>query len=292
MKTIYKILTVIVSSVLISIFGWNLVIMIGNIPPYDDWAGNHEDDLKKIPHVSEFYRHYERDYDLIIHPESGRFYQLGFQALKDDQRAFLRVTFFNGQPHSVSYSCDEGEKHTSLLRIKNAKVSQIVDCFGDNSKDELNFSKLIRNEENQYCNFTNNVQRDQCYLLEDVVFGNARKSWTIYPGGAGWQIPKNSTLEPIYKEIHIGMSSLNFTAMLDDKIFVDKCELNGGVWNYTYHDCEGLWEICRDVDGITVSENITPPCIDAGIVVDNPFTIKACRGAETIRVSCVFEYEN
>jgi len=131
MKSRYKILWIITMIVLGSIFVWLLVDIIGNIPPYDDWAGNHEEDLKKIPQVSEFYRHYDKDFDILIYPESGRFYQLGFQALKDDQRSFLTVTFFNGQPYSVSYSCDEGEKYTSLLRIKNAETFQIVDCFGD-----------------------------------------------------------------------------------------------------------------------------------------------------------------
>ncbi len=114
----------------------------------------------------------------------------------------------------------------------------------------------------------------------DIVFGNARKSWTVYPGGAGFIPPENSTLIRIYKEVTIDIPPLNFTAMLDDKIFVDRCESNGGTWNYSYHDCEGIWEICQDVGGIVIQRNITPPC--TGICLDKAL----------YRMSCVFEYEN
>ena len=155
----------------------------------------------------------------------------------------------------------------------------------------LIFFKLIRTN-NQYCNYANEDQHDQCYSLEEVVFGDARKDWTVYPGGIGWIPPDESELTRIYKEVEIGMPSLNFTSMLDDKIFVNKCESNGGVWNYTYHDCEGLWQICGEIGGIYVNEDITPPCTDTGIIDDDPLTVNVCRGAGLIRVSCVFEYEN
>ena len=151
---------------------------------------------------------------------------------------------------------------------------------------------MTRNKENQYCISTNEDQHNQCYSLEEIVFGNARKSWTVYPGGAGWIPPNNSTLVRIYNEVGFGVPSLNFTAMLDDKIFVNKCESNGGVWNYTHHDCETLWQVCRDVGGMMIQEDITTPCTDIGIIDDDPLTIKVCRGAGIIRVSCVFEYEN
>ncbi|MDH3203678.1 MAG: hypothetical protein OEL81_03235 [Nitrosopumilus sp.] len=165
-------------------------------------------------------------------------------------------------------------------------------CIDDeSSKDELNFSKLIRNDENHYCVSINEESSGQCYSLEEIVFGNARKDWTVYPGGAGWMPPDNSTLTRIYNEVEFGVPSLNFTAMLNDKLFVDKCESNGGVWNYTYHDCEALWQVCTDVGGIIVEEDVTPPCTDTGII-DDPLKVKVCRGAELLRVSCVFEYEN
>ena len=166
-------------------------------------------------------------------------------------------------------------------------------CIDDEStKNESNFSKLIRNDENHYCVSINEESSDQCYSLEDIVFGTTRKDWTIYPGGSGLIPPNNSTLTRIYNEVEIGIRPLNFTAMLDDKIFVDKCESNGGVWNYTHHDCEALWQICIDVDGIIVEEDIAPPCTDTGIIDDDPFTLKVCHGAELLRVSCVFEYED
>ena len=160
------------------------------------------------------------------------------------------------------------------------------------STDDWNYLKLVRNNDDLYCNAANDESSDQCHHLEEVVFGNARKDWTVYPGGAGLMPPDNSTLVRIYNEVGFGVPSLNFTAMLNDGIFVEKCKSNGGVWNYTHHDCEALWQVCRDVRGMVVEEGITPPCIDTGIIDDDPLTIKVCHDAEFIRVSCVFEYQN
>jgi hypothetical protein len=70
--------------------------------------------------------------------------------------------------------------------------------------------------------------------------------------------------------------------MLDDKIFVNKCESNGGIWNYTYHDCEGLIQACNDIGGIYLNDDVTPIC--------NP--LDGCDASGLVRVSCVFEYEN
>ena len=82
--------------------------------------------------------------------------------------------------------------------------------------------------------------------------------------------------------------------MLDDKIFVNRCESNNGVWSYTNHDCEGLWDVCREIGGINIQEDITTPCTGTEIINDDegPLEIKICRGAAVIRASCVFEYEN
>ena len=234
-----------------------------------------------------------KNYKVSIIVAVGFVAALGFFVVGFDQGHILSIIYGNqafpelyihelthDMRHAVGFGCNE--ICPDLQEI-------IADEY---SKDKFNFSKLIRNEENQYCASTNEEQSDYCYSLEDIVFGNARKSWTVYPGGAGWQIPRTSTLEPIYKEVNIGMRSLNFTAMLDDKIFVNKCESNGGVWNYTYHDCEGLWNVCSEIGGINIQEDITPPCTDTGILDDDLLTIKVCRGPTTIRVSCVFENEN
>lgn len=124
-----------------------------------------------------------------------------------------------------------------------------------------------------------------CFLLTDIVFGHANKKkeqgWRLYPGGAGWLPPENSTLTPVYKEVDFGVPPLDFEAMLDDKIFVDKCESNGGVWNYTYHDCEGIWEICEDVGGIRINRDVSKPCTEG-----------VCLDRKVYRITCVFEYEN
>ena len=92
MKTSHKILLVFTTIVLISMFAWIMVDVIGNISPCDDWAGNHVDDLKEIPHVEAFYNHYGDD--VLIWEESGRFYQLGFQATTDEKYSQLIVIFF------------------------------------------------------------------------------------------------------------------------------------------------------------------------------------------------------
>ena len=115
--------------VLVSIFAWVVVDIIGGIPPYDDWPGNHVDDLKKIPHVAAFYNHYGDE--ILIWKESGMFYQLGFQATTDEKYSQLIVTFFGGNPYSVTYSCTQHAKgnYERILRITNAEPSEIVDCF-------------------------------------------------------------------------------------------------------------------------------------------------------------------
>ena len=113
--------------------------------------------------------------------------------------------------------------------------------------------------------------------LTDIVFD---QHWIVYPGGAGPMPPTNSTLFKIYKEVTFGVSPLDLEAMLNDKIFVDKCELYGGVWDYTFSYCqlhEGI--ICEEIGGIAVMVDITPEC--TSICFD--------RGAFSTN-SCVFKY--
>jgi hypothetical protein len=149
---------------------------------------------------------------------------------------------------------------------------------------DWNSIKLIRNDNGMYCNSTNEQLSDQCYSLEEIVFRNGFKKygWKIYPGG-GIILPENSTLTPIFKTVEpLGFRQIDLNAMLDDKIFVNKCESNGGIWNYTYHDCEGLIQACNDIGGIYLNDDVTPIC--------NP--LDGCDASGLVRVSCVFEYEN
>lgn len=152
------------------------------------------------------------------------------------------------------------------------------------STENWNSLRLVLND-SLYCSSANEEPSDHCYSLEEIVFGNGFKrakhhGWKVYPGGAGWTLPENFTLTPIYKNVEFGIPPLDLEAMLDDKIFVNKCGSNGGVWNYTYHDCEGLGLECKDVGGIhtamSISTCTTDICLDRGIY----------------RTTCVFEYEN
>jgi hypothetical protein len=151
------------------------------------------------------------------------------------------------------------------------------------STDDWNSMKLVRNDDDLYCN-SNEELSDQCYALDEIVFGESKKrsenGWRIYPGGAGWIIPKNSTLEFIYNDAEFGMPSFNLEAMLNDKIFVNKCESNSGIWNHAYHDCENLGLECEDIGGIKITSHISESC--TGVCLDR----------SVYRVSCVFEYEN
>lgn len=76
-----------------------------------------------------FYNHYGDD--VLIWEESGRFYQLGFQATADEKYSQLIVTFFGGNPYSVTYSCTayDEKRYESILRITGAKPSEITNCF-------------------------------------------------------------------------------------------------------------------------------------------------------------------
>ena len=129
MKILYKALVTFAIIISISLFAWVVVNMIGDIPPYDDWPGNHVEELKKIPHVEAFYNNYGDD--VLIWKESGIFYQLGFQATADEKYSQLVVTFFGGNPFSATYSCTahtEGN-YEGIIRITYAKSSEITNCF-------------------------------------------------------------------------------------------------------------------------------------------------------------------
>lgn len=146
---------------------------------------------------------------------------------------YVLVIKYNGSPACVTES-------TKTKLIERGWADSKIQL--SNSTTDWGSMKLVYNDDGLYCNTVNKGSFDHCYSLEAVVFGNARRDgWTVYPGGAGWMPPDNSELTRIYKEVEFGMRPLNFTAMLDDKIFVNKCESNGGTWNYTHHDCEGLW---------------------------------------------------
>jgi len=162
------------------------------------------------------------------------------------------------------------------------------------STEDWNSVRLVRNsDDGLYCS-PNVESSDHCYSLEEIVFGNGHKrsnqGWKVY-SGAGIILPDNTTLTPVYKNSTLGLPQIDLNAMLDDKIFVDKCKSHGGTWNYERHDCEGLMEICNDIGGIYLNEDVTPPCTDTGIIDEDPLKVKVCRGAALIRISCVFEYE-
>jgi len=152
------------------------------------------------------------------------------------------------------------------------------------STEDWNSLRLIRSDDGLYCS-PNEESPDHCYSLEEIVFGNGYKrsehGWKVYPG-AGITLPENSRLMPIYKNSALGLPQIDLNAMLDDKIFADKCESNGGTWNYNYHDCEGLMQVCNAIGGIYLNEDVTPLC--------DP--LNGCNASGLIRVSCVFEYEN
>jgi len=128
------------------------------------------------------------------------------------------------------------------------------------------------------------LQHDDEQRLVEIVFGDSKKrgehGWINYPGGAGPTPPQNFTVSRIYKEVTFGIAPLDFIAMLDDKIFVDKCESYGGVWDYTYHDCVDLPVDCSDVNGVGISTVIPRSC-----------TV-VCFDVKVYRISCVFPYEN
>jgi hypothetical protein len=198
------------------------------------------------------------------------------------KESFSLMTKYDGSPACVTES-------TRQKLIERGWIDDVSKTLWNDAHD-WNSMGLVRNDDGLYCN-SNEELSDQCYFLEQIVFGNARKNWKVLPG-AGIILPDNSKLTPIYKTSTLGLSQIDLNAMLDDKIFVNKCESNGGVWNYTRHDCEVLWNVCNDIGGIIIQEDVTPPCTDTGIIDDDPLTIKVCRGAGIIRASCVFEYEN
>jgi len=141
----------------------------------------------------------------------------------------------------------------------------------------LSFQNGTHYIDNNTCVWKLALTEEQLHDQIDIVFGGV--DWPVYPGG-GLTPPENFTLTTIYEDNSFGLPHLDLEAMLDDKIFVDRCESNNGTWNYSYHDCEGIFETCQDVGGIQISRNITTPC--TGICLDRT----------VYRLSCVFEYEN
>ena len=120
--------------------------------------------------------------------------------------------------------------------------------------------------------------------LTDIVFNSHKLfelGWMVYPGGAGYMPPTNSTLSLMYKDVDFGVPPLDFEKMLDDKIFVDKCESNNGIWNYTYHDCHiDYYVSCEDIGGIFIGRSISD-CTGNGVCLDRSIYLN----------TCVFEYD-
>lgn len=77
------------------------------------------------------------------------------------------------------------------------------------STSDWNAMKLVRNNDDLYCNSASEESSDQCYSLEEIVFGNERKNWKVLPG-AGIILPENSTLTPIYKTSTLGLTQIDF----------------------------------------------------------------------------------
>jgi len=288
MKTRLLIIAIIIAVIMI-------LVLTVKIKPFDDYPGNHIEELKQIPEVNMFYEKYG-DYGVSVFPDGAYSYQVGFQSgTSEDQWIMLKLNYRFGFLSNVLIHCTpEGIQSQYTVRDNVLEYLLEKNCFDVESEqtesetkklwkstDDWNSLGLIRNDDSLYCSSASEESSDHCYSIEEIVFGNARKGWTVYPGGAGWMPPQNSTLVRIYKEVTIGIPPLNFTAMLDDKIFVNKCESNGGVWDYTYHDCGELWQVCGDVGGIMIQERITTPC-----------TSGVCLDRVAYRISCVFEYEN
>ena len=199
------------------------------------------------------------------------------------------------QKHDETSACVTPETKEKLVKRGWTNLENTLETENLwKSTEEWNSLRLVRNsDDGLYCS-SNEELSDHCYSLEEIVFGNGHKrsnqGWKVYPG-AGKILPDNTTLTPVYKNSTLGLPQIDLNAMLDDKTFVDRCQSHGGTWNHSRHDCEGLMQVCNDIGGIYLNEDVTPPCTDTGIIDEDPLKVKVCRGAALIRVSCVFEYE-
>ena len=127
-KSILIIVIVIIGSLFITYLTFD---SLASVKPYEDWPGNHEDDLKIIPQVKSFYEIYENEYEISIYQDGVLTYQIGIQAIKDAQRSNLKINYFNGNPTSVSYSCfiDDKEIPSVVFDAKYVESEEIINCF-------------------------------------------------------------------------------------------------------------------------------------------------------------------
>ena len=208
-----------------------------------------------------------------------------------DLRKKIQQLHQNHPPSSYAVNLDHQTREIIVIVENeqfNTGIEEIISQYPDDIpivffNDKIGFDEFSEPDvtcQDEYVKINN-----KCVELTEFVFGDADKKketgWKLYPGGAGWILPENSTLTPIYKEVDFGMAPLDLEAMRDDKIFVNKCETNGGIWNYTDHDCEGILEICKDIGGILISTDVSKPCTD-----------EICLDRKVYRISCVFPYEN
>ncbi len=75
------------------------------IKPYDDYPGNHAEELKQIPEVNMFYEKYG-NYGISVFSDGAFNYQIGFQSgLSQDQWIMLKVTYQLGIPSNIFVHC-------------------------------------------------------------------------------------------------------------------------------------------------------------------------------------------
>ncbi len=129
MKTRFLIIIAIVFVIVILVF-------TVRIKPYDDWPGNHVEELKQIPEVNMFYEKYGH-YGVLVFPDGAYSYQIGFQSgLSEDQWVVLKITYQFGIPSNIFLHCTpNGIQSQYTVRENVLSYLSEKDCFVDEYYD-------------------------------------------------------------------------------------------------------------------------------------------------------------
>ena len=98
--------------------------------PFDDYPGNHVEDLKQIPEVAMLYEKYGQ-YGISVFPDGVYTYQIGFQSgTSQEQWIMLKINYWFGFPSNIFVHCTpQGIQSQYTVRENVLEYLSQENCF-------------------------------------------------------------------------------------------------------------------------------------------------------------------
>ena len=106
--------------------------------PFDDYPGNHVEELKQLPEINAFYEKYG-DYGVSVFTDGAYFYQIGFQSgTSEDQWIMLKITYQFGIPTNIFVHCTpQGIQSQYTVRDNVLEYLSEENCFNVKSESAI-----------------------------------------------------------------------------------------------------------------------------------------------------------